>query len=120
MGRQTRRLRGGFNATNRTRIATHVSGQTAGTQKQIQHCISQLRRFCNCFLKGDTRRLLQFGYNLGRLQELCGETEKHVIWWKPVDAAIAAGRWQELSDYIDTMRAAIGVEYDPATVGAAC
>lgn len=116
----TRRVRGGFNATNRTRIATHFSKQSSSVQKQIQHCVSQLRRFCNCFLKGDTGRLLQFGYNLGRLQELCGETEKHVIWWKPVDAAIAGGKWQELSDYIDTMRTAIGVEYDSATVAGAC
>ena len=117
MGRVTRRQRGGFNAANTTRIRAHVS---TGNTKQIQHCLSQLRRFCTCFQKGDMGRLLQFGYNLGRLQELCGETEKHTIWWKPVDKMVAAGSWQELSDYIDLMQTTIGIEYDAGVVGSAC
>jgi hypothetical protein len=71
-------------------------------------------------MKGDTTRLLQFGYNLGRLQELCGETEKHVLWWKPIDKMVSTVSWRELSDYIDTIKSTIGIEYDAATVSGGC
>ena len=120
MVRSTRKFRGGFNTTNTARIRARYAGLDETAKKQVQHCVSQLRRFCNCFMKGDMKRLLQFGYNLGRLQELCGETEKHLVWWKPIDKAVGAGEWQQLSDYIDLIKTTIGIEYDETTVNGGC
>ena len=117
-------LKGGFSKENSERIRSYLPTISDIERTQIVHCVSQLRRFCDCFMIGDTRRVLQFGYNLGRLQELCGETTKHTIWWKPIDSRFAKGMttgdWSELSSYIDTIQQSLGVEYDPATVKGGC
>jgi hypothetical protein len=75
-------------------------------------------------MAGDTSRVLQFGYNLGRLQELCGETTKHKLWWKPAETAFTKGAtngdWSDLSVHVETMKRVLGVEYEEATLKAGC
>jgi hypothetical protein len=123
--RKTLRKRkiGGFDGEDQVRIKGFyiLSNEK---KEQILHCLSQLRRFCDCFMKGDKSRVLQFGYNLGRLQELCGETTKHKIWWKPAEAAftkgMSTGDWSDLSAHVETIKGALGVEYDDATVKSGC
>ena len=89
-------------------------------KEQIIHCLSQLKRFADCIAKGDSSRVLQFGYNLGRLQELCGETTHPELWWKPIEKAIEAKDWVELDAYLEELREALGVEYDKATLEKGC
>ena len=100
---------------NRNRIRKSVEKKT-----QIIHCISQLKRFSECFKTDPTNRILQFGYNLGRLQELVGDTTHPEIWWKPIEKAIEEKNWKELDDYIEDLRETLGVEYDKATLEKGC
>jgi hypothetical protein len=114
MKRQTRRQRGAGKLTNqnKSRITTRSN--------QIVHCISQLKRFTACFKKGDMKRLLQFGYNLGRLQELCGETQHPEVWWKPIELMIQQEKWEDLDSYIDELRDSLTISYDDKTVSSGC
>lgn len=117
---KTRKLRGGarISNANRNRISGVVSAME--NKKQIIHSLSQLKRFAICFKTGNTARMLQFGYNLGRLQELCGETTHPEIWWKPIETAIDSGDWVGLESYIDEIQAVLGVEYDGPTLAKGC
>ncbi len=118
MRRETRkRYHGGGRVpnTNRTRIRKSVE-----KKEQIIHCISQLKRFSECFKTNPTQRILQFGYNLGRLQELVGDTTHPEIWWKPIEKAIEDKNWKDLEEYIEELRDALGVEYDKATLEKGC
>lgn len=118
--RKTRKLRGGarIGRENRNRISQAVG--TIGDKKQIIHSLSQLKRFAICFKTGDTSRMLQFGYNLGRLQEMCGETTHPEVWWKPIETATTTGAWGDLESYIDEIREVLGVEYDKPTLEKGC
>lgn len=113
---RTRRLRrqraGRLTSENITRLSTR--------NRQIIHCISQLKRFVVCFQQGDMKRLLQFGYNLGRLQELCGETTHPEVWWKPIETMIQEKSWSELDSYLDELRAGLAVEYDAKVLASGC
>ena len=123
MKRTTRKAhRGGFTRQNRSRLQYTLSRMTTATKKpeQIVHCLSQLKRFTQCFKTGDTSRMLQFGYNLGRLQELLGETDKHKIWWKPIDALIAKKKWTLLDAQVEKMRRALDIDYDQKTLDMGC
>ena len=70
---------------------------------QFVYCISQLKRFVGYFKQGDLSRVLQFGYNLGRLQEI-SEKPDHTIFWQPVERLFLAQDWIGLDAYIDTLQ----------------
>jgi hypothetical protein len=111
---KTRKQRGSGKLTNQNK------SRLTSRNSQIIHCISQLQRFIICFKKGDMARLLQFGYNLGRLQELCGETLHPQVWWKPIETMIKEEKWDDLESYIDELRDALQISYDEKTVGSGC
>jgi len=75
---------------------------TGMNKEHIRHCLSQLKRFVGYFMRGDMSRTLQFGYNLGRLQEMC-TTPYHTIFWQPIEHLYNAGNWIGLNSYIDTL-----------------
>ena len=110
----TRRQRGSgrLSNANKSRIPSRTN--------QIVHCISQLKRFTACFKKGEMNRLLQFGYNLGRLQELCGETAHPEVWWKPFEVMIKEEKWDELDSYIDELRDSLNISYEEKTITSGC
>jgi hypothetical protein len=85
----------------------------------MQHSISQLKRFVLRAKEGSEFKSLQFGYNLGRLQEmvdpLVSGAQKY--WWSPVEALVIGKNWDELLALIEKMRTEkLHVEYDVATV----
>jgi hypothetical protein len=51
---------------------------------QIKHCLCQLKRFAPDFFHNKPIREYQFFLNLGRLQELVGDTTHPEIWWRPI------------------------------------
>ena len=123
MERRTRKAqRGGFTRQNKSRLRYTLNSFTvAGKRKdQVVHCLSQLKRFNECFKKGDTSRMLQFGYNLGRLQEMLGETDKHRVWWKPIEGLISKKKWVLLDAQIEKIRRALDLEYDQKTLDMGC
>ena len=84
-----------------------------GGNKHVQHAVSQLKRFAERAKEGKPFKYLQFGYNLGRLQEMVDPGEgKHVTWWKPVEPLVEESKWSELSDKIDELLTKTGVSYD--------
>jgi len=126
--RGTRKIRryqrgGALEEADGARLQLQVKRASA-TPGQIVHCLSQLKRFVGCFATTPADkisvRLVQFAYNLGRLQELCGETTRHDIWWKPIEPLIAEAKWGELEAYIERLRIGLGVEYDAATLAKGC
>ena len=98
----------------RSRIKTHPFDKD-----QVIHCISQLKRFAPC-IHTNSVRAAQFFYNLGRLQELLGETKHPELWWKPIEKIITEGNYNQLSRHIDSLRLAIGVTYDESILGKGC
>lgn len=119
---RNRRQRGGadFSTEDNDRISAYFASRPAASQAQIIHCVSQLRRFAICFQKGDTSRMPQFAYNLGRLQELCGETTRPDIWWNPVEEILKTNAWDALYTHVDKIRAALGTDYDAKTLSKGC
>jgi hypothetical protein len=126
MNRRNRRTRrkaqhgGGFSTEDNERIGAFFKAAPSPTKDQIVHCVSQLRRFAACFKIGDTSRLMQFSYNLGRLQELCGETTHPEIWWSPVEKLLNTNKWDELYEHVDTILTALGTKYDDKTLAKGC
>lgn len=110
---------GKFTKKNNRRIQDAIF-RADSKKKQIVHCVSQLRRFAKCFMDGDQSRILQFGYNLGRLQELCEETTHPDIWWKPIETLIEKKQWIKLYKHIDFIRKTVFVEYDSAVLEKGC
>ena len=117
MAKKTRKQRGGTKIPDENRARIRKS---ADKSTQIIHCLSQLKRFGDCLAKGDASRTLQFGYNLGRLQELCSETTHPEIWWKPIEKAIESKDWKGLDEYLDEIRETLNVEYDRSTIEKGC
>ena len=110
--RRTRKQRGGFTESQRRQLTGFVSQQDDGTRKQIQHCITQLMRFVLCVGQGKPFRTLQFGYNLGRLQELCKSIGTHKSWWSPIERAVELERWDLLAEHIEKIRGLLDLAYD--------
>jgi hypothetical protein len=109
-----RRQRGG-DALSDAAARITASASASSVQPQIIHCISQLKRFAPHIVNKKIP-CFQFFYNLGRLQELLGETGSNAIFWKPLEALIRIGNYDGISDYIDRMQQAIGLPYDHATL----
>jgi hypothetical protein len=71
-------------------------------KKQKEHSLSQLLRFVSEAEKGNVFNALQFGYNLGRLQEMVEPNIKGAQkrWWSPVEPLVHEQKWQELTRLI--------------------
>jgi hypothetical protein len=113
------RTRKQFRKPNLARLASTMK-RVQSKHDQIVHCVSQLRRFAHCLLERDVSRILQFGYNLGRLQELCGETLHPEIWWKPIETLVKKEQWGKLFKMIDSIASALDVEYDESVLAKGC
>ena len=104
----------------------HSMGRIRKVESQIKHTACQLLRFIGDFKKGDMSRRYQFGYNLGRLQELCFETTHPETWWKPIDARLTAAEsgdvsaWGSLETYIHELCAALEIVIDADLIGRGC
>lgn len=118
--RQITNQRGGFyGPDDKGRIQATFASKDAANQAQIQHCISQLKRFSPC-IETNPIRSYQFFYNLGRLQELLGETTFPKIWWSPIETFVSTKRYSDISGHVDLLREAIGVSYDDALIAKGC
>jgi hypothetical protein len=90
-----------------------------GGSLQLQHAISQLKRFTLRAKEGQPFKELQFGYNLGRLQEMMDSqvSGAQKYWWSPVEDLVKAKNWDSLLELIEKFRVErVKVEYDEATV----
>jgi hypothetical protein len=86
-----------------------------GGSKQKSHSLSQLWRFVFLASKGEEFNALQFGYNLGRLQEMCepGVEGAQKNWWTIAEPLVIAKDWNSLKDVIqDRFRRQSGVDFD--------
>ena len=93
-----------------------------GGSPQVQHSISQLKRFTLRAKEGQPFKELQFGYNLGRLQEMMDSqvSGAQKYWWSPVEELVNAKNWDGLLDLIEKFRVErANVDYDEATVNKA-
>lgn len=132
MVRKTRKQHGGgLQSANRNRIRTTFVGKTDEDKKQIKHAICQLFRFIRLFKLGDMSRRYQFGYNLGRLQELCFETTHPEIWWKPIEGFLDGAEnakteedrlhnWKGLEAYTHELREALNIEVTDEMITRGC
>ena len=110
-----RKQKGGFfSEEDKTRIRAK-----SNSNQQIVHCISQLKRFAPC-LKTNELRSYQFFYNLGRLQELLGETLYPKIWWSPIEALIQTKNYDNIAGHVDKLQELIGVSYDDGLISKGC
>ena len=79
--RKIRKKRGGFSSEDVQRVQASFSSKSDDIKNQIIHCISQLKRFSKCMYEsGKEIKAYQLFYNLGRMQELLGETTFPNIW----------------------------------------
>jgi hypothetical protein len=108
-----------YTKEDQERIRTSFSFKDDETKLQIQHCISQLKRFSPC-IENERIRSFQFFYNLGRLQELLEETTFPSIWWKPIEILAEAGKYKRIPKHIDNLRQLIGVSYDDSLIAKGC
>lgn len=93
-----------------------------GGSPQLQHAISQLKRFTLRAKEGQPFKELQFGYNLGRLQEMMDSqvSGAQKYWWSPVEELVSQKNWDGLLVLIEKFRVErIKVDYDEATVNKA-
>jgi len=90
-----------------------------GGGEQEKHSISQLKRFVLRAKEGKPFKILQFGYNLGRLQEMADPkvVGAQKYWWSPVETLVEEKKWDELLDLIEKFRTEkVKEEFDEATV----
>jgi len=59
----------------------------------VEHCFWQLARFAVLAGGGTRFRALQFGLNLGRVQELLGSPGGAGAWWRPFKRLCEAEDW---------------------------
>lgn len=117
---KTRKQRGGFyTKEDKDRVLASFSSKDSAGKLQIQHCVSQLKRFSPC-LQTNPLRSYQFFYNLGRLQELLGETIFPKIWWNPIETLVSSGKYGDIPMHVDLLRDMIGVSYDEALIAKGC
>ena len=104
-------------------------------------CLSQLKRLVGFFKKNDLdlSKIVQFGYNLGRLNEISAHEDQdeirdhedqdeisdhedqdeirdhkdHTIFWKSVERLFNEKDWEGLDAYIDTLQKRFQIGYDP-------
>ncbi len=119
MQNKTRKNKKTLPTKDKIRIQEFLKRQRV-IESQILHTISQLHRFIQCFKKGDESRVLQFGFNLGRLVELCQETINPSIWWKPIEKLYNEKKWNELEKYVNVLKNTLGMEYDQETLEKGC
>jgi len=110
---------GFFTADDEERVRRFVSSASSDMRKQITHCLSQLKRFAPC-IPGKPIRAYQFFYNLGRLQELLGETTHPAIWWTPIESLVAAEKYTDLVAHVDRLQTFIGLDYDAELIRKGC
>ncbi len=108
-----------YTKEDRARIRISFLIKSDDIKNQIQHCISQLKRFSLC-IENDNIRAYQFFYNLGRLQELLSETTYPSIWWKPIEELILEGKHYDIPKHIDVLRRIIRVPYDKELIEKGC
>ena len=90
-----------------------------GGGEQEKHSISQLKRFVLRAKEGKPFKILQFGYNLGRLQEMIdgGKPGMNEYWWKPLEPLVEKSDWESLSKLVDKFREEkVKKDYDMPTV----
>lgn len=120
MVKQTRknRQRGGFFSEEDKHRIQGTVWSLADTAQSI-HYLSQLKRFAPC-IQSTPLRAYQFFYNLGRLQELLGETTHPEIWWKPIEKLVTNKKYSEIESHIDILQGLTGLEYDMPTITKGC
>jgi hypothetical protein len=101
---------------------------------QIKHCLCQLKRFAPDFLNNKPIQEYQFFLNLGRLQELLGDTIHPRIWWRPIrdilETAHTAKREnpdedrsihiEKINAYVDELQFLIGIQITGADIARGC
>jgi hypothetical protein len=115
--RRNRKQTGGD--PTKERVGLVVAMMSENTKNQVIHCVSQLKRFAPC-IQEQPLRAYQFFYNLGRLQELLGETTHPEVWWKPIEKIVQEGRLAELVSHIDSLQTLIGLAYDTEVLSKGC
>jgi hypothetical protein len=101
---------------------------------QIKHCLCQLKRFTPDFFHNKPIREYQFFLNLGRLQELLGDTIHPRIWWRPIKEILETAHkeknknpdadmsiyTEKINVYVDELQTLIGIEITDADIARDC
>lgn len=74
----------------------------------VDHCFYQLYRFADAAERGGEFRAMQFGLNLGRVQEMLGSHGGPDMWWRPFEALVAAKNWAAVKGLVITRCDALG------------
>ena len=101
--------------------------------KQIKHCLCQLKRFAPDFLNNKPIREYQFFLNLGRLQELVGDTTHPEIWWRPIkqilemahsekseNSAVRTRYIENIKTYVSDLESLFGMKITNAEIAKGC
>ena len=86
-----------------------------GGAGQKEHSLSQLWRYASDASSGKPFNSLQFGYNLGRLQEMVepGVEGAQRRWWVPTEPLVNSSEWEELKNLIKgDLKHRSGVDFD--------
>ena len=100
---------------------------------QIKHCLCQLKRFAPDFFHNKPIREYQFFLNLGRLQELLGDTTHPEIWWRPIknilemahsemseNSAVRTRYIENIKAYVSDLESLINVQITGAEIAKGC
>jgi hypothetical protein len=63
-------------------------------RERVEHCLHQLVRFANLAEKHGKWRAVQFGFNLGRVQEILDVRGGVDYWWRTYEPLCNANDWQ--------------------------
>jgi hypothetical protein len=101
--------------------------------KQIKHCLCQLKRFAPDFFNNKPIREYQFFLNLGRLQELVGDTTHPEIWWRPIkqiletahsekseNSAIRTRYIENIKTYVSDLESLFGIQITNTEIAKGC
>jgi hypothetical protein len=102
--------------------------------KQIKHCLCQLKRFAPDFFNNKPIQEYQFFLNLGRLQELLGDTKHVETWWRPIKDILETAHTsksenpdtdmsmhvEKINAYVSNLESLIGIQIHDADITRSC
>jgi hypothetical protein len=131
--RKAKRQRGGDpNPTDILRVLSSYD-LIVDRPNQIKHCLCQLKRFAPDFFHNKPIREYQFFLNLGRLQELVGDTTHPEIWWRPIkqileiahsekseNSAIRTIHIERIKTFVSDLESLFGMQITNAEIARGC
>lgn len=101
-------------AAMRARLPTPCPNDGETVRSHVEHGLWQMLRFTHLARLGHAFRAMQYGLNLGRVQELLGSYGGKGPWWQAFEGPIAKGDYDRADAVVRLYLDLLGIGTPPA------